>query len=140
MARAFKGQGSTCTVNGRTAVRTKRPGSASAKRNAQAMRSADLRDTVLRMYLERVSQPDIGRALNLSQGRISQILKEAWEEHQPDRMQTVEHARQMALMECSLHAAPWMKRSLSPHGRRIARVGAHVLEGARTRTRTRTCA
>jgi hypothetical protein len=107
------GIGDTVTVNGRTAKRTRRAGSAVAKRNARQMKSVELRDTVLKMYLERVSQLDIGRALNLSQGRISQILKEAWEARQPDRAQTIEHARERALMENDLHLSPWIKRARS---------------------------
>jgi predicted transcriptional regulator len=63
------------------------------------------------MTIERVSQPDIARTLHLTQPRISQLLLEAFEERQPARAQTIERAREMALMECDLHAAPWMKRA-----------------------------
>src|SRR6266702_6490566 len=64
----------TVHVNGHSATRTRRAQSPHSKRKVQELRQAQLRQTCYEMQLQYVSQADIGKALGISQGRVSQLL------------------------------------------------------------------
>ena len=73
------------------------------------------------MYLEQVSQHDIGTALGLTQARVSQLIAEAWEERKPEREQTVEQAREMTLAKIERFVSHWAKRAkLDPKAADVA--------------------
>ena len=101
------------TVNGVTARRTKKAGSPRARHSVRELEQSELRAIVYRMTIEGVSQSDQAEAVGLSQPRISQLLKEAWNERQVQHDESAAQVRELELAKIDHFIGHWAKRAKS---------------------------
>src|SRR5882672_9020779 len=101
------------TVRGITATRTRKATRNRRDKNrVHHLTTEEMRDVVYRMTLEWVAQADIAQALNITQGRVSQLLNDETKLRTEQWQLTADQWRQREIERTDTFISKWAPRAL----------------------------
>src|SRR5258708_15434099 len=102
----------SATVRGVTAHRTRKAGKHNARRKVHERTTDEMRKVAYDMTLAWVAQADIAQALNITQGRVSQLLHDETKLRTEQWQLTADQWRQREIERTDAFISKWAPRAL----------------------------